>query len=750
MSLIAFKLTGDTASFTGGMAEALSTLERFNRASSEAQQASERMKLNAPTMGGGEGQASAQGFAQAALIGEALSSAVAPIAGIETRMTAMADRVGGTMVTLARRIDTAIKLPALEAALDHLQERMKLTEVIQRVDAFAKKMKFSFTFLTEDIYDAVKDAQGIVSKGVNGILASLFYLGGKGAQILGRVIGPVAQTVVRIQSLGMRFTGNMTRMFLNMQTKLLFAGDVARKSLLQLFAMPIVAPIRAVQNFTSAIANISPTAAKAGRAMRSFGSQVLMAFGFFGLAFKAVDFIKGALKGASDLNETANRTGLIFGDNAKVVSSAADDMAARFGVVKNDFQGVADSFGQLLQGMGGKSKAASAATSVQLARLAADASSLFNESMGEASSKMQAALRGQSEPISQYGIDVSEAATKAEALRMGLVKGNATLTTAQKVTARTSLVIKGLAVAQGDLERTSDAPANAMRRFQGTISNLATDIGSIFLPALQGGLAAANEFAGVLTTGFEMAKEGITSFAAVVADGMAAVGVIFRNLPLIWDMVVIKFAEGTTNMMAYIGTIPANLAIIADYIGNNWYQLISDAVQAVGALFHNLGTNIGNLFVAVQDFIAGKGFHFDWTPLLDGFKATAEKLPELLKPELVSMQKELDAKAAQIAKNESDRAAKMKKSQAKLAPTALETAEKPVAHELKLAGAVELGSAEARSTLLKAQGNRSNDPLKQVAKTGEKQVEIQGKILNALERNGGKPASGPPRKIVQF
>ena len=79
--------------------------------------------------------------------------------------------------------------------------------------------------------------------------------------------------------------------------------------------------------------------------------------------------------------------------------------------------------GQLLIGMGGQTKQAAAETSVQLTKLAADASSIFNVSFAEATTKIAAALRGESEPISAFGIDLQEgvrSSKEAFRLRTGL------------------------------------------------------------------------------------------------------------------------------------------------------------------------------------------------------------------------------------------------------------------------------------------------------------------------------------------
>src|SRR6185437_9229297 len=117
-----------------------------------------------------------------------------------------------------------------------------------------------------------------------------------------------------------------------------------------------------------------------------------------------------------------------------------------------------------------------------------------------------------------------------------------------------------------------------------------------------------------------------------------------RNFGTVWKIAELQVGEWAANAAAWIGTVPANLGILAEYVANNWYQVLRDGFHAVGALFTNLGTNIGNIAYAIYEFLKDptQGFHFEWTPLLQGFEATAGALPELVKPHLVDVQGEID------------------------------------------------------------------------------------------------------------
>lgn len=60
----------------------------------------------------------------------------------------------------------------------------------------------------------------------------------------------------------------------------------------------------------------------------------------------------------------------------------------------------------------------------------------------------------------------------------------------------------------------------------------------------------------------------------------------------------------------------------------------------------------------------------------------------------------------------------------------------------KFAAAMELGSQEARSTLLNFRANQSGDPIRQVAKTGQEQLKAQNKANELLTRIAANGAAG--------
>jgi hypothetical protein len=691
---IAIGMSVDPNPLVRGCDRSAKAMDEFNKSAERTKGVMDGLDLTPKTSGTGEATdkraeaATSQAQEQAGQVRAAFQSAMAPLATFAARIEAQFNRVGGTIVTLARRIDSEMKFKAFDATLTTIQE----------------KLKTSFA---------------------------------KGA------VGAI-QSVNRIKNV------------------LDSLGDVARRPLDRLFKFNATGAIQQTRQLSTQFSTVGTVATKAGAAVKGFGAQLTLALGVFGLAFKAVQFFKTGITEASNLNESVNKLGVIYRAQAGVVGKAADEMAAKFGTVKTSFIDTASTFGQLLQGMGGQTEKASAETSVKLAKLAADASSIFNVGFDEAAGKIASALRGQSEPISAFGIDVQEAATKAEALRLGIIKTSRDLTTQEKVAARTSLILRGLAVAEGDLAATIEAPANAFRRFQGNLINTAGSIGTTLLPAIQKGIGLLNEFASWVGQAFERNKGAIDTFVSNLGQGIDMAGAILRNLPVAWEIVKLKFIEGASNILSVIETIPANLKIIGEWVKNNWSQLIVDGVKMAGSAFENLGVNIGNLWTAMQDFLSGKGFNFEFTPLLDGFKATAEKLPDLVKPAFVSMQKEIDAQLAILNKDVADRAAKgAAAAQAVRAkpPGPLELADAKDKKDAKegpmFAGALLAGSAEAYSAQLRfaAMGETKDEPIKDVAKKAGEQVDLTKQLvtgINKLVDRAGKAVGGAVAEVFAF
>lgn len=186
---------------------------------------------------------------------------------------------------------------------------------------------------------------------------------------------------------------------------------------------------------------------------------------------------------ASDLEEQMSKTGVVFGKSANDVVANADRMADRFGIAKSVTLEAAGGIG-LVAKASGLAEGPAAKLSNRFAQLGADASSFYNVPMEEALLAIKSGLVGEAEPMRRFGVLLSEAAVQSEAVRLGLANVGDELTEGQKVQARSSLIIKGMSDASGDLARTQDSVANRLREAQGRITNYAAELGSKALPVV--------------------------------------------------------------------------------------------------------------------------------------------------------------------------------------------------------------------------------------------------------------------------
>lgn len=664
--------TRDTLESARAMGVAADAAERLQQAMGRAGPRNASASGAGPTGGGG-------GNAGAGNVAAIVATSIVPLSQIGGRISAQLNAVAGTITTLARRIDSAIRFPATKRAIDEVQTALR-----SRIAA----------------------ASGVAAESLSRVQRATLAL------------GPAADRAIS----GYRLFTNVATIFNTLTNR----GDVARKSLDQLSRTNFNTPAAGASRLANEFRTVAPSVQRATTAVRGLGVQIGLALGIVGLVYKGtqalVGFFAGGIKGAMNLGETLSKTKEVFGDATDAVVGQANEMARAFGLPKAAMLDAASSIGLIAEGAG-KSEKEAAGMANSLAKLAADASSFYNVPLETSLEKIRSGLVGESEPLRQFGVLLSETAVKAEAHRLGLDRGKKTLDESAKVTARASLITKGLQTASGDLARTAGSAANQFRASGGGLQNFAATIGTVLLPAVQEGVGVFNELLATTIEVFEANRPMIEGWAESVKNAIGFAGSVVRNFGDYWIVAKLSATQQISNILAYIEVIPGNLAIIADYIAGNWRELIVDAVGAVGAVFHNLGTNLGNLAFQISEFLSGRGFNFEWTGLLEGFEATAAKLPEMLKPNLVDMSGEIDAVMERIAGRDSAAKVAMDAARKPKLPGEKDAAEE--GEKYKGTAAVELGSKEANSAIARFRNQSGDEPAKETAKNTEELVKLQ-------------------------
>lgn len=304
-----------------------------------------------------------------------------------------------------------------------------------------------------------------------------------------------------------------------------------------------------------------------------------------------LDLLKKAVMGASDLNESLSKTGTVFLDSTGVVTSAANEMAKKFGIVKSTFMDSASAIG-LVGKASGLTANEAAHLGVSLSKLALDASSFFNVPLDEALIAMRAGLVGESEPLRRFGVLLSEAAVQDEALRLGLVKSKKEMNEGTKVRARASIITRQLADASGDLERTSAGMANTLKRVGGQFQNILISIGGKLLPIFVNLANSIGTLLGQFDAYLDENGHRLANWAAGVAKAAGLVTLVWEQWPKFVELAVLKVREFLMQMAERISRVGRTM----------WEALTYGATTAVTVLknlFGGLATYLTTLFESI-------------------------------------------------------------------------------------------------------------------------------------------------------
>jgi hypothetical protein len=238
---------------------------------------------------------------------------------------------------------------------------------------------------------------------------------------------------------------------------------------------------------------------------------------------------------ASDLQELQSAFDYTFGASAATMNAWAESTGNAMGRATSEMKAGALAMGQLFK-QAAPTEEAAARLSQRFTALAQDASSFYNTSFDEAIGKIRSGLSGESEPLRDFGVFLTEAAVKAKALELGMIKVGEELTEQGKIMARAILIQEGLSDANGDVERTAGSFANRVRALKANIQELVEEIGQRFLPYAERFVAWAQqavEWIGNLPSGLKDAAVGFGIFLGVLGPAMLALGAIAATvLPL--------------------------------------------------------------------------------------------------------------------------------------------------------------------------------------------------------------------------
>jgi hypothetical protein len=339
------------------------------------------------------------------------------------------------------------------------------------------------------------------------------------------------------------------------------------------------------------------------------------------LAFAAVAAAAGAMavkigvdavKAASDLGETVSKVNVLFGDTAKDIEKFADGAATSLGQTKQQALDAAATFATF-----GKSAGLSGQDlgkfSTDFVKLASDLASFNNTSPEQAINAIGSALRGEAEPLRQYGVLLDDASLRQAALELGIISTTKNaLTPQQKVLAAQALIYQQTGAAQGDFERTSDGLANKTRILTAQLENAKVTIGEALLPIV---LELATFFSESVipivqkvSEAFGSNADGMGGTLTTLADGIKGfVQPIFEGFKKAFDSIKETIVENKDEFQRFFNVVKAAAPIIGEVIGKAFEVIgkvasvvLNVMANVVGALQGLINTAIDLINVAIR------------------------------------------------------------------------------------------------------------------------------------------------------
>ena len=243
--------------------------------------------------------------------------------------------------------------------------------------------------------------------------------------------------------------------------------------------------------------NIEKSVSKTGKAFSDMAKIVGVGI----TAGAIVDFGKDSVRAFTDLNESVNAVNVTFGESAEGIKELGEEAARSVGLSNAEFNSLAVGFSAFADKIAGSTGQSVVNVMDTLTTRIADFASVMNLEVADAGEKFRSGLAGETEPLRQFGIDVSAAAVNAKALELGLAGSSAQLSEQDKILARYELIMDQTNKTAGDFANTSGELANQMRIAGAEIENAKAIVGESLAPAVVGILpilTKATEGVGVL------------------------------------------------------------------------------------------------------------------------------------------------------------------------------------------------------------------------------------------------------------
>jgi hypothetical protein len=194
-----------------------------------------------------------------------------------------------------------------------------------------------------------------------------------------------------------------------------------------------------------------------------------------------VEFLGDAVKAAGDLEQSVGGVDAVFKQSADQIHAFGKTAAESVGLSRNEFNELITVTGAMLKNKGLEDFAQK---SLDLVKIGADLSATYGGSAKDAVEALNAAMRGESDPIERYGISLNETAVQAELMKKGLNKLTGAALEQAKAQARIEIITRQSSDAMGKFASESDTLQGQQQRLNAQWEDAKAQLGQALLPAL--------------------------------------------------------------------------------------------------------------------------------------------------------------------------------------------------------------------------------------------------------------------------
>ena len=233
---------------------------------------------------------------------------------------------------------------------------------------------------------------------------------------------------------------------------------------------------------------VGEKAKKAAADTKNFGAALkdlrVTAVAGYAAIKKVASTLRDIVDSASDYVEDMNLFSVSMGQYAASAKEYADEVNSALGIDTGDWMRAQGVFMQLATGFGVAGDQA-AYMSKNLTQISYDLASFFNLDPEEAVNKVRSGLSGELEPLRNLGYALDRNTLQEVARARGITKSIDAMSQAEKAQLRYIAILTQNQNVMGDMSRTIEAPANAMRVLEQQVKQLGRAFGNFLIPWLQ-------------------------------------------------------------------------------------------------------------------------------------------------------------------------------------------------------------------------------------------------------------------------